>query len=32
MEHKEMNKLVVRINLLLITEIDKNVRPKERKE
>ncbi len=31
-EHKEMQKLVFRINLFFITDIDKNVRPKDRKE
>ena len=31
-EHKEMQKLVVWINLLFITDIDKHVRPKDRKE
>ena len=30
-EHKQMKKLVVWINLFFITDIDKNVRPKERK-
>ena len=31
-EQKEMNRLVVCMNLLFITDIDKNVRPKDRKE
>ena len=31
-EHKEMQKLVVWINLFFITDIDKHVRPKDRKE
>ena len=31
-EHKEMQKLVVWINLFFITDIDKNVKPKDRKE
>ena len=31
-EHKEMKKLVVWINLFFTTDIDKHVRPKDRKE
>ena len=31
-EHKAMQKLVVWINLFFITDIDKHVRPKDRKE
>ena len=31
-EHKEMHKLVVWINLFFITDIDKKVSPKDRKE
>ena len=31
-EHKEIKKLVLRINLFFITDIDKHVRPKDRKE
>ena len=31
-EHKEMQKLVFWINLFFITDIDKHVRPKDRKE
>ena len=31
-EHIEMNKLVVWINLFFITDIDKHVSPKDRKE
>ena len=31
-EHKEIQKLVFWINLFFITDIDKNVRPKDRKE
>ena len=31
-EHKEMKKLVDLINLFFITDIDKHVRPKDRKE
>ena len=31
-EHKEIQKLVFWINLFLITDIDKHVRPKDRKE
>ena len=31
-EHKEMQKLVFWINLFLITDIDKHVRPKDKKE
>jgi len=31
-EHKEMQKLVVWINLFFTTDIDKHVRPKDRKE
>ena len=31
-EHREIQKLVFWINLFLITDIDKHVRPKDRKE
>ena len=31
-EHKEMQKLVFWINLFFITDTDKDVRPKDRKE
>ena len=31
-EHREMQKEVVWINLFLITDIDKHVRPKDKKE
>ena len=31
-EHKEMKKLVVWINLFFTTDVDKHVRPKDRKE
>ena len=31
-EHKEMQKLVFWINLFFTTDIDKNVRPKDKKE
>ena len=31
-EHKEMQILVIRINLFFTTDIDKHVRPKDRKE
>ena len=31
-EQKEIQMLVIRKNLFLITDIDKNVRPKDRKE
>ena len=31
-EHKEIKKLAVRKNLFFTTDIDKNVRPKDRKE
>ena len=31
-EHKETQKLAVRINLFFTTDIDKHVRPKDRKE
>ena len=31
-EHKEIQKLVVRKNLFFMTDIDKNVKPKDRKE
>ena len=31
-EHKEMQKLVVWINLFFITDIDKHVSPKDKKE
>ena len=31
-EHKEIQKLVAWINLFFITDIDKHVRPKDRKE
>jgi len=31
-EHKEIQKLVASINLLFITDIEKHVKPKERKE
>ena len=31
-EHREMQKLVFWINLFFITDIDKQVRPKDRKE
>ena len=31
-EHKEIKKLAVRENLFFTTDIDKNVRPKDRKE
>ena len=31
-EHKEIQKLVFRINLFFVTDIDKHVRPKDRKE
>ena len=31
-EHKEMQKLAFWINLFFITDIDKHVRPKDRKE
>ena len=31
-EHKEMQKLVIWINLFFTTDIDKHVKPKDRKE